>query len=154
MGRGVALYGTVCGLVGAVVHCAFWVWRRGYSGGGEREGGWNIVGRSIYVRVSRGCACLLLCSDLEGCRALWLVVWVVVCAVCTALEEGFSFVYIVIVTICYHMSLVYVVVCRVWCSSLACGYDIELYTHIYNIYILWGQGQGWWHMSCGGIACG
>ena len=23
-----------------------------------------------------------------------------------------------------------------------------------NIYILWGQGQGWWHMSCGGIACG
>ena len=19
---------------------------------------------------------------------------------------------------------------------------------------LWGQGQGWWHMSCGGIACG
>jgi len=21
-------------------------------------------------------------------------------------------------------------------------------------YILWGQGQGWWHMSCGGIACG
>ena len=20
--------------------------------------------------------------------------------------------------------------------------------------MLWGQGQGWWHMSCGGIACG
>ena len=19
---------------------------------------------------------------------------------------------------------------------------------------LWGQGQGWWHMSCGGVACG
>ena len=19
---------------------------------------------------------------------------------------------------------------------------------------LWGQGQGWWHMVCGGIACG
>jgi len=19
---------------------------------------------------------------------------------------------------------------------------------------LWGQGQGWWHMSCGDIACG
>jgi len=27
----------------------------------------------------------------------------------------------------------------------------QLYIYIY---ILWGQGQGWWHMSCGGIACG
>ena len=25
--------------------------------------------------------------------------------------------------------------------------------HRFYIYI-WGQGQGWWHMSCGGIACG
>jgi len=26
--------------------------------------------------------------------------------------------------------------------------------HMFTILLLWGQGQGWWHMSCGGIACG
>ena len=34
-------------------------------------------------------------------------------------------------------------------------YFLNKIKYMYYYYIvLWGQGQGWWHMSCGGIACG
>jgi len=33
-------------------------------------------------------------------------------------------------------------------------YIIIIIITIILLLLLWGQGQGWWHMSCGGIACG